>query len=372
MMLIEHHIRTIMKRFIDIHIPVTRCNLDCHYCYVPQENMRNAMETPMKYSPQYIGCALSLDRLGGICHINMCGLGETLIPSNIIDVTKEILKQGHYVMIVTNGTLTKRFKEFGKLPEEYRKRLGFKFSFHYLELKRLNLLDCFFDNINFVRKNGMSFSLEMTPCDELEPYIDEIKELCINHVGALCHLTIPRDMTKPDIVLLSKHDINSFYNIWKSFDSEMFNYKMSLWGQKRTEFCYAGDWSGLLNIGNGEMAQCYGECKVQNIFKNLNAPIKFSPIGHKCTMPHCYNSHSLLGLGCIIELTGNYAKERDRVDQRDGSHWLTKEMYEFLSERLSSNNIEYTKWGMTRKDTIMGIYQFYGKIKKIIKKSCRK
>ena len=357
-----------MKRFVDIHVPVTHCNLKCHYCYVPQTNMREAKETPMSYSPKHIGMALSVERLGGICHINMCGMGETLIPNNIVDITKEILKQGHYIMIVTNGTLTKRFHEFAKLPEDYRKRLGFKFSFHYLELKRLNLLEKFFDNIQFVRENGMSFSLEMTPCDELEPYIDEIREVCYKNVGALCHLTIPRDMTKSDIVLLSRHDLNSFYQIWKVFDSEMFEYKAALWGHKREEFCYAGEWSGMLNIGNGILRQCYGNCFSQNIMQDLSKPIEFMPIGHCCSLPHCYNSHSLLGLGCIPELKGNYANERDRTDVRDGSHWLTKEMYDFLSKGMNTENKIYSEKEQRKIDSCIMRYQFIGKIKKKIKR----
>ena len=51
----------------------------------------------------------------------------------------------------------------------------------------------------------MSFSIEMTPYDDLEPYIDEIKNYCMEHYGALCHVTIPRDMLTKEIKLLSKH-----------------------------------------------------------------------------------------------------------------------------------------------------------------------
>lgn len=30
-----------MKRFIDIHVPVTSCNLHFHYCYVIQNNLKD-------------------------------------------------------------------------------------------------------------------------------------------------------------------------------------------------------------------------------------------------------------------------------------------------------------------------------------------
>lgn len=327
-----------MKRFIDIHIPISKCNLNCHYCYVNQENSRDRQVSPFKYSAEYIGKALSNERLGGICHFNLCGVGETLIPEETVDITREILKQGHYVMIVTNALLTKRLEQFSLFPEEYRKRLGFKCSFHYLELKKRGLLNKFFDNIDFIRKNGMSISIEMTPSDELEPYIDEVKKICTEREGALCHVTIPRDMTKEGIVLLSEHSFEEFCNIWEQFNSEMFEFKRNLWENKRNEFCYAGEWSGLLNVGDGIMTQCYGMCLKQNIFKDIKNPIKWSPIGKNCCLPHCYNSHSLLGLGVIPEISGNYALERDRVDNRDGSHWLTDEMREFLSHRLEDYN----------------------------------
>lgn len=118
-------------------------------------------------------------------------------------------------------------------------------------------------------------------------------------VGVYCHVTIPRDMTKPGIELLSRHSFKDFCDIWSVFDSEMFSFKAKLLEQNRNEFCYAGEWSGLLNVGNGILSQCYGDCIQQNIFENIHKEIKWTPIGHNCTLPHCYNSHSLLGLGDI-------------------------------------------------------------------------
>ncbi len=331
-----------MKRFIDIHIPVTCCNLKCNYCYVAHEGSRDKESTPFKYSAEYIGNALSPERLGGICHFNLCGLGETLIPHETIEIAYELLKHGHYVMIVTNGTLTNRFKEFCEFPLALRKRLGFKFSFHYLEFLNKNMLDRFVENIELVKQHNMSFSVELTPSDELEPYIDEIKEFCLKHWGAYCHVTIPRDMTKRDIVLLSKHNFKEFCEIWRGFDSPMFDFKSSIWEEKRKEYCYAGVWSGLLNVGSGIFNACYESGMQQDIFSDITKPINFVAVGCHCGLPHCYNSHSLLGLGDISSIGGcTYAEERDRVDCRDGSHWLTDEMREFLSHKLYDYNEEF-------------------------------
>ncbi|MGI5841387.1 MAG: radical SAM protein [Patescibacteria group bacterium] len=330
-----------MKRFIDILVPSSACNLCCHYCYVPQET-KQGNASVFEYEPKHIRKALSKRRLGGVCHFNVCGLGETLIPEIIVDITREILKEGHFVMIVTNGTLTERFHQFTKFPVELKHRLGFKFSFHYLELVKRGMLDKFFDNIDLVKKAGMSFSVEITPSDELEPYIKEIKGICRKRVGALPHLTIPRDMKVSEIILLSKHSMDKFMKKWEGFDSEMLRFKLTTWGVKRREYCYAGVWSGLLNIGNGVLTACYCSKITQNIFRDLSKPIKFVAIGKGCKMPHCYNSHAFLTLGNIPEIKGVYANIRNRKNEIDGSEWLRPEMKEFLSHRLENYNKKFT------------------------------
>ncbi|WP_342985833.1 radical SAM protein [Clostridium saudiense] len=331
-----------MKRFIDIHVPVSNCNLKCHYCYVAQENSFGSEKTEFLYSADYIGKALSKERLGGICHFNMCGIGETLIPEEMIEITKKLLEQGHYILIVTNGTLTKRFEAFTKFPEELRKRLGFKLSFHYLELKKKNLMNVFVNTVTILKEAGISYTIEMTPSDELEAYIDEIKEFCKENFGALPHVTIPRDMTKNEIVLLSKHNLESFVDTWDTFDSEMLRFKASTWEIKRKDYCYAGKWSGLLNIGTGDFSACYGSKLSQNIFKNIDKKIDFVAIGNGCKIAHCYNSHSFLALGNIPSIrTTLYSEERNRIDARDGSTWLSEEMNEFLSHRLEDYNTQH-------------------------------
>lgn len=82
-------------------------------------------------------------RLGGTCLINLCGGGETLLCPDLPKVAKALLEEGHYVFIVTNGTITKAFKEIEEFPEELRKRLSFKFSYHYLEQHRLKITELF-------------------------------------------------------------------------------------------------------------------------------------------------------------------------------------------------------------------------------------
>lgn len=329
-----------VKRFIDCMYTATKCNLRCSYCYITQEKKWEDKLPKLKYSPEVIGEGLSQARLGGICHINICGVGETLIPPEMTDIIYNILKQGHYVMVITNGTISKRFDEIIKFPKEYLDRLSFKFSFHYEELIRLQLMDEFFHNVHKVSDAGASFSLEITPHDGLIDRIPEIKEICLKNVGAFCHVTVARDASKFKIPILTNLTREEYMNTWGNFDSEMFRFKMSTFGVKRKEFCYAGDWTCFLNLVSGIMTPCYYMYGGQNIFDDITKPIHFEAMG-ECHLSHCYNSHAFLTIGAIPELeTPQYLEMRDRIDQQ-GNHWVKPQMREFFSTKLVDSNEEY-------------------------------
>lgn len=326
-----------IKKFIDIHVPVFICNLKCSYCYVNQMT-QTKKKTEFNYSPDVVKKALSVNRLGGICHFNVCGMGETLIPPKLIDYVRVILENGHTVMIVTNGTLSNRFNEYMKLPDELKRHLGFKFSLHYLELKRLNMMEIFWKNVDIVRQNGCSFSVELTSNDSYEPYISEIKQTCLEHVGAICHISVPRNEATGSISLYSKHSRKDYYSIWENFNSPMFELKMRHWEEKRKEFCYAGMWSGLLNLGTGEFNACYHQPgPMGNLFENADDDFCFYPAG-KCEISHCFNGHSFLAFGTIPEINEEtYFDVRDRVDQ-NGNHWINDEMKAQFTQKLVSSN----------------------------------
>ena len=40
-----------MKRFIDLHVPITNCNFKCHYCYVTQMCKDGTEKIQFTYSP---------------------------------------------------------------------------------------------------------------------------------------------------------------------------------------------------------------------------------------------------------------------------------------------------------------------------------
>jgi len=331
-----------IKKFIECYVPTETCNLKCHYCYISQVGSKSSI-VKYDYPVEHIKKALTRERLGGTCLFNFCAWGETLLDPQTVAVTKAILENGHYIMIVTNGTVTKRFEEIAQFDKELLKRLFFKFSFHFLELKRLNLMDNFFENVNMMKNAGASFTVEITPTDELEEYIDEMKKTCIEKVGAPCHSTLGRVINDDSIPVLTKRSFDEYKEIWGKMNSKLFEFKSEIFYKKRKEFCYAGAWSFNLNLSNGDICQCYARPYMGNIYKDITQPIPEFPVGNTCKQPHCYNGHAFLGLGNIPELeTPTYAEMRNKICE-DGSEWLKPEMKCFMSTKLKESNNQYSK-----------------------------
>lgn len=358
-----------MKRFIECLIPVTTCNLKCSYCYVIQRDNRKLEIPKLKYSPETIGKALSKERLGGICYISICGAGETLIPDYVITIVQNILEQGHYVNITTNGTLTKRFGELCVLPKELLGRLHIAFSLHYLELKRLNLLDNFFDNVNKMRNSGASVLVQINLCDEYIPYLEEIQNICMEKIGALPQVAATRkEDTCKNVSLMTAHSEKEYVEYGKKFKSPLFDMTIKNFNVKRNEFCYAGDWTFVLNLMTGILSKCYGVNGGQNIFEEIEKPIKFEAIGNNCESTFCFNSSHFMSLGVIPSInTPSYASLRNRKEAK----WYTKQMEDFLSSKLVDNNEEYPdkkKKKVNRKNRMLkGYYQACYQTKRPIK-----
>lgn len=345
---------TSVKKLILCHVPMSTCNLRCQYCYITLTKSWDAPPPKFRYSPEYMGKALSIERLGGPCFINICGNGETLMPKEMPAIIREILKQGHYVEVVTNGTLNGRYQELAALPADLLERLTFKFSFHYRELQRLHLMDNFFENIALMRACGCSFTLELPPTDDLLPDVDEIKRICMERVGAPCHLTILRDDRTADISVLSGMDLSDYYDNWESFDSAMFKYKRSIFGQRQCGFCYAGAWSFYYNLVTGAVRKCYTFPQEMNLYQDLSASLNLTAVGHNCPFPHCYNGHALLTFGTILGQSDvTYADIRNRICD-DGTEWLNCKMKAFMSTKLSQSNPLYTEEQMIKADRSSG------------------
>ena len=346
--------KTLIKRFIDIYVPTEKCNFKCSYCYLGQKNKQNGEINPIGHSSKEIRDALSMKRWGGTMFLNFCAGGETLLGEDILPVILELLKEGHFVQIVTNGSVSGRFREISKWSKEYLDRLFVKFSFHYIELKRLNLLDNYFENVQLMRNNGVSISLEITPCDDMLPMREEMKSVCLEKVGAMPHITVARDESSPGWEILTTLSKDEYIEAWKSFESPMFDLKMKLLSEKREEFCYGGEWTFSLNLSNGSLKQCYRGDVIDNIYKNINDPIHYHPIGHNCRECYCYNGHAWMTWGCIPDVQmPTYAEMRNRKSA-DGTEWLSETIKGAFSEKLEHANTIYKKEKILPKIWLLG------------------
>ncbi|MDE6888454.1 MAG: radical SAM protein [Eubacterium sp.] len=332
-----------MKRLINFILPVQACNFKCHYCYIGQENRFNGEIGKLQYSQEHMQRALTISRMGGVCHFNICGLGETLLAPYAAELAERLLENGHFVSIVTNGTITEKIQAFMKFSQDFKKRLFFKFSFHYLELKRLGMLDLFFANVAAVSQAGISFTVELTVNDETVPDIPKIKELCNERINAYCHVIESRN-NNDGFSRLTKFTEKEHQKYWETFESPLFKFQQKHWMVKRREFCYAGDWVISLDAGSGWITPCFaGGIPIQNVFEDITEDIHFMALGCNCQWTHCYAAYVLLTSGVIPDIDAPaYATFRNRCTS-EGKEWLTPEIKKFFSEKLYEDNAVYSK-----------------------------
>lgn len=331
------------KRLVNCIVPVTACNLKCHYCYIGQMNDFHGEIKPLPYSVADIAYALRPERMGKHCHFGLCGMGETMLTPYIVDLTFELARMGHFVALVTNGTITKRILEIATLPCHIQTHIFIKFSLHYLELKRLKLLETFVSNVTAIMQSGCSFTIEMTVNDEMIPNIQAVRAFCCKHFGANCHVIESRDQTSSDLPRLTKLPVDEHLKAWDCFDSPIFQLQAETFERKRTEFCYAGDWIINLFLENGDFYPCLGGGnRLGNLFEFPEEPLHPAAVGANCPWPHCYPAHVCLTSGVIPSLqTPCYAQMRNRVCQ-DGSEWLKPSVKNFFSLQFRDNNEEYS------------------------------
>lgn len=359
-----------IKRVILLSIPTSICNFRCRYCYLSQrDECYQGKQAEFLYPPEYVAKAFSFDRLGGPCYFNFCANGETLLTKDIEKYIYAIVKEGHYAEIVTNLTITPVLKKILSFEQDVLNRITFKCSFHYLQLKERNLLDVFSNNVNEIWKHNCSANIEITPDDELIPYIDEIKHFSMQHFGALPHLSIARD-DRMGHDYLTKLPIQEYDKVWSQFDSGFWRFKKTIFNQKRNEFCYAGMWSLYVNLATGNAVQCYCSRYMQNVFKDIEKPIDFIAIG-KCLDTHCYNGHALLTLGCIPGFTDvRYGDIRNRI-KTDGTQWLQPQMLAFLNTKLEESNEMMTNDEIKKQNRMMKRFHAISLIKAVAHRAKR-
>lgn len=348
-----------IKRLVNCVISDTVCNLDCAYCYVGQMQQHVRQSTRNPHSTEEIVRALSMRRLGGCCHMNICASGETLLVEGIVDLAEAFIREGHVVSIVTNGLASGQIHELCGLAEDVRRRLFLKISFHYLEMKKRGCLERFWENVGAVKAAGISFTVELTVNDASVPHIPEIREACRRHLGADCHVIESRRQDGRDWPRLTEMPVEEHQRAWGQFESPLFQFQQSIWGERRSEFCYAGDWVCSVDLKTGDVTPCFGGGKkLDNIYEDVESPIRFCAFGHQCPWGHCYAAYVLLAHGAIPELDAAvYAEERDRLCS-DGTSWLQPEIRRAFSERLELENEPYSEKRRALTDFVMG--QLYG------------
>ncbi len=327
-----------IKRWFSVAPIANGCNLKCDYCYlehhIPSTRKTNNYKYPIKYMLQ----ALSVERFGGSCMFNFCADGETLLAENIIEITKGLLYNGHYVSIVTNGTVTKIMNEYLSLNQNEKRRLVFKCSLHYKELKKKNLLNVYSKNVNALRNNGISITIEIVACDSILDDLDEIKDYCIRNFGALPHVLTGRSEHVEGKYLRfgSMLTDEEYYSIWKQFDSDLFEYQYHDFDKDcREYFCHAGEYTGIIHLENGNLIPCPGNnMLVTNIYENIEEQVKFAPVAYSCPFDSCFMGH------VFNELGGDYIEDYDAGyrfwqfrDRKciDGTSWLQPEIKDVYS-----------------------------------------
>lgn len=327
-----------MRRFFECLVPNTTCNLKCSYCYVIQGGLRSNKEASFRYPPETIGKALRQSRVGGVCLISMTSSGETLLPPEMPDIVYNVLKEGHFVNLTTNGTLTQQITTLLQKTEGFHSHLHLSFSLHYTELLRTNLLDTFFENIKLVRQKGCSILVQINLVDEYIPYWDEIKRLCIEKVGAPPQVALTRKEDGANYSIMTNLRKEEYIKLGKQMDSPLFDCTVRNFMVKRKEYCYAGYWSANLFLETGIMRGCYGQGTKQNIFEDINKPILFEPIGKHCQCTYCTNSSHFISQGIIPSLLPvlSYGELRNRSD----AGWYSSEMKEFMYSQFEDTNKE--------------------------------
>lgn len=367
-----------IKKILLMHVPMSICNFRCHYCYLAQRDEAYQNQQPkMQYTPEEVARACSVKRLGGLAYMNFCAEGETLLTKDIDLYVRALVEEGHYAEIVSNLTITPMLEKILAWPQNILKRVEFKCSFHYLELKKRGLLDIFAQNVQKIWEAGASANIEITPSDALIPYLDEVKAFSLANFGALPHITIARDDRTKGIEKLTQLSEAAYAQTWGQFDSDFWKYKMEIFGKPRKGFCYAGKWSAYINMATGQATQCYIGEWIGNAFANPDAPFPEKPIG-KCPIAHCYNGHMLMTLGLIPGDTEiRYGDIRNRV-REDGSMWLQPELLAFFNSQCIESNERFSRTEekkMLRKRKTRNILRFprrmAGKIWRAVRKNKR-
>lgn len=304
--------RQIMKT-LTLYIPGDACNMRCEYCYITEcfKDGRNTTPAVFVASVDEMIYAFRPERIGGLAHIIVIGKGETLIPPETVPLCKGLLKQGHIVEVVTNGVLSNRIDELLDCDEDCLSRLIIKCSLHWNELKRLNLVDTYFNNIKKALSKGASSYPFLVVGTSYINCLDEIREACLENLGGLPHCT-------PCVIADSSEqmlDGNRYAtdppctkefvaSIKEKFGSSLFEQSVRFLDvDVKKVFCYAGKWSFGVDLCNGEILKCHNICTGISFFENLDEKMpEIEPVCNSCGLASCALQYDMFSMGLIPEV----------------------------------------------------------------------
>lgn len=323
-----------MTKYVGINISENTCNLDCLYCYLQLDPYRRSINLNRKnpHIAKFIRWRLSKDNLGGSCLIGITGSGETFYADGLEELCIELLKEGHYLHIVTNGLLTSKIQSLIVNAGEYAKNIIFKLSFHYLELLRRGLLEQFVETVRTIEQSYSSYTIELMPHDELVPYIDDVIEFSKTNFGALPQLTIGRDDGNK-AKLLTEMRYDEYVKTFGIFKSEMFDIRMKMYFQKGRK-CQAGSKSFFFDLYTGHINRCLFHEDVGNLYYDGIDKLELLPVGDYCKLDYCFNCHVYATLGIVpVDDVPSYMTIRDRT-MINGHHWIKEDMRRYLDVKL--------------------------------------
>jgi len=348
------------SKIIWASIPETRCNLSCDYCYVGKKQGKKIV---LPYSLEHILKCFHPKRFGGPIFFGGASAGETLLWENIVEFTRGMLSYGHVVSYTTNLTITPVIKKFCDFPRELRANLELDASFHYLELKKRNLLNVFFENLRMLKSAGISYAIFLVISDVYIPYLREISDLCKKEIGILPIAGMLREYDYKGGRLIRHYSSDEEKLIEETCDTRQWHIQKKLYGKKMTGFCYAGEYSINLNMETGNYSKCWGAAKMGNLFKNPDAPIKFEPIGF-CPFRDCVcASYQFFGL--IPELN-EFVPTHSNVHFTKSS--VSKEVWEFMDHKMVTAPKPLSKAKIFKYKIYQKIVQFKMKTKDLLRK----
>lgn len=300
--------------FISTTIHTRGCNLKCDYCYLSQADYKNDVGgTTLRYPMEHIKKAFSKERIG-TCSIEIKGDGETFLPSDVVPLITTLLEEGHYVQVITNGTLTDKIKQLVEWVKTVKKEeyLKFHVSLHYLELKRLNLLDEFAETINYLKMMNVGVEINLTVGGSYIPVIDDIQEYCAKKLEIRPKFNMALDLKKDGTIeiLTGKYSVEEYYSAVKRLEcDELFEERWENFNSKNEYFCYAGKWAFTLDMTTGLTTQCLAnDANKFNFFEYVDKELPLEAVGFRCKKPYCQ-----CGWKDRYNLTPDDTRERKRI-----------------------------------------------------------